>query len=409
MASLSEKRWLSRTALLLLAAGIGTLAYYTTRSASTSGSIATAVVSRGDVDLTVLATGTLKPVKLVAVGAQVSGRVTSVRVKLGQRVSTGDLVAEIDSVTQENALRTTQATLTNVQAQKAEKEATLALAELTFNRQKSMLTQNAVSKADFESAEAAVRTTRAQIEALEAEIIAAEVAVATAQANLGYTRITAPMDGTVLAIVSQEGQTVNATQSAPTIIILGDLDTMTVRAEISEVDVVKVKPGQSLYFTILGDPDHRYEATLQAIEPAPESITSDSDVTSSNSNSSSSSSSSASSAVYYIGVFDVPNKDNYLRTYMTAEVHIILNVAKNVLTVPAGALGEKQPDGGYTVRKVDGEGRISPRSVAIGLNNKITVEIKSGLEEGDRVVIAETSAKTSESSDRRGPPPPMGF
>jgi len=332
-----------------------------------------------------------------------------VRVKLGQRVSTGDLVAEIDSVTQENALRTTQATLTNVQAQKAEKEATLALAELTFNRQKSMLTQNAVSKADFESAEAAVRTTRAQIEALEAEIIAAEVAVATAQANLGYTRITAPMDGTVLAIVSQEGQTVNATQSAPTIIILGDLDTMTVRAEISEVDVVKVKPGQSLYFTILGDPDHRYEATLQAIEPAPESITSDSDVTSSNSNSSSSSSSSASSAVYYIGVFDVPNKDNYLRTYMTAEVHIILNVAKNVLTVPAGALGEKQPDGGYTVRKVDGEGRISPRSVAIGLNNKITVEIKSGLEEGDRVVIAETSAKTSESSDRRGPPPPMGF
>src|SRR3546814_1790453 len=100
------------------------------------------------------------------------------------------------------------------------------------------------------------------IEALEAQIVEAEVAVEIARVDLGYTKITAPIDGTVLAIVTQEGQTVNATQSAPTIIVIGQIDVMTVRAEISEADIVRVRPGQQVYFTILGDPDHRYEATL---------------------------------------------------------------------------------------------------------------------------------------------------
>src|SRR3546814_20214862 len=93
--------------------------------------------------------------------------------------------------------------------------------------------------------------------------------------NLCYAQITAPSDGTVLAIVTQEGQTVNASQSAPTIIVLGQIDVMTVRAEISEADIVHVRPGQAVTFTILADPDPRYEATLGSLEPAPESITGD--------------------------------------------------------------------------------------------------------------------------------------
>src|SRR3546814_4153379 len=136
-----------------------------------------------------------------------------------------------------------------------------------------MVAQNAVSQADYEAAEAQYVDTRAQIEALEAQIVEAEVAVEIARVNLGYTKITAPIDGTVLASVTQEGQTVNASQSAPTIIVLGQIDVMTVRAEISEADIVHVRPGQAVTFTILGDPDHRYEATLGSIEPAPESIT----------------------------------------------------------------------------------------------------------------------------------------
>jgi len=365
----------------------------------------TAVAAIGDVEETVLATGILKPSRLVAVGAQVSGRVTKVNVVLGETVAKGALVAEIDSVTQVNELRTKKAALADVHAQRDEKQATLVLAEQTLARQRAMAARKAVSQADLESAEATAATTRAQIAALEAQIIEAEVAVSTAEANLGYTRITAPIDGTVLSIVSQEGQTVNAAQSTPTIVILGALDVMTVRAEISEVDVVDVRPGQPLYFTILGDPDHRYEATLASIEPAPESIRNDSSF-SDTSTSSSSSSTTSSEAIYYNGIFDVPNEDGRLRTYMTAEVHIVLGRADGVLTIPTAALGARDGDGRYLVRVVEGDGSIAERRVEIGLDDRVTAEVRSGLVAGERVVTGELSAQAAPSSPGG---PPMGL
>lgn len=386
-ASTRRRRWPIATILLLAALGAGMALYFGTRSSSTSAPRTTALVARGNVELTVLATGMLKPTKLVAVGAQVSGRVTSVKVVTGQRVAKGELVAEIDSVTQENALRTARASLAGVRAQKAEREASLVLAERTYARQKSMYLQKAVSQADFESAEAAVATTKAQIASLDSQIVASEIAVGTGEANLGYTKITAPIDGTVLSVVSQEGQTVNANQSAPTILILGTLESMTVRAEISEADVVKVKQGQPVYFTVIGEPDHRYEAALRSIEPAPESIKSDSSF------STAGSSSSSSAAVYYIGVFDVPNKDLSLRTYMTAEVHIILGVAKNVVTVASAALGRKRKDGRHVVRVVGGDNQVTEKFVEVGLNNKVVAEVRSGLVEGERVVVADPPAQ----------------
>lgn len=399
----------SRLPLLILALVVLAGAGYAFRSSFTGAkapAMMTATVSTGNVEETVLATGTLKPSKLVAVGAQVSGRVTALKVELGQQVNKGDLIAEIDSVTQENALRTSKAALANIRAQRVEKEASLLLAEQTLARQKSMLAQKAVSQADFETADANVKTTRAQIEALDASIIEAEVAVSTAEANLGYTQITAPIDGTVLAVVTQEGQTVNAAQSAPTIVIMGQLDVMTVRAEISEADIVRVSAGQPIYFTILSDPERRYEATLASIEPAPESIRSDSSFSTS---STTTSSSSTSSAIYYNGIFNVPNEDGRLRTYMTAEVHIVLGKANDVLTVPAVALGPRNADGSYTVRVVEGD-KITPRKVDIGLNDKVIAEVKSGLKAGDKVVTGEGSATASAAGSRRmGGPPPMGF
>jgi len=393
---------------LAVAGGVAIKSFYFT---SPAVSIMTAPVTVGDIEVTVLTSGTLKPAKLVAVGAQVSGRITALRVALGQEVKTGDLIAEIDSVTQENALRTAKASLANVRAQRKEKEATLKQTELTLARQKRMVAKKAVSQADYETAEAAVDTTKAQIDALDAQIIEAQVAVETAEANLGYTRITAPIDGTVLAIVNQEGQTVNAAQSAPTIVILGQLDTMTVRAEISEADIVKVRSGLPVYFTVLGDPETRYRATLDSIEPAPESITSDSSVTtSSTSSSSSSSSSSSTSAIYYMGVFSVPNPNGQLRTYMTTQVHIVLGEAKGVLTVPASALGPVDRTGRATVQVVDGEGRTTVRKVEVGLNDKIMAEIRSGLSEGERVVTGQGAAGTKTAANvPRRMRPPMGL
>ena len=369
----------------------------------------TAPAQRANIEETVLATGTLKPVRLVAVGSQAFGRVTSIKVKLGDIVRKGDLIAEIDSTTQNNSLRTAEASLANMKAQKAEKEATLEGYNLTLARRKSVFASQAGSEADLETAQTNVKTAQAQIAALEAQIASAEIAVETARAELGYTRIVAPMDGTILSVVNQEGRTVNATQSIPTIVILGDLTTMTVRAEISEADITKAKPGQKIRFNLIGDRSQVYPAVLESIEPAPESITSDSSVTSSTTTSSSSSSSSSSTAIYYIGVFNIPNPDGKFRTYMSAEVNIVLGSADNVLIIPTSAFTSTDATGRAKVRILSSDNKVSEREVTIGLNNKISAEVKSGLQEGERVIIGEAQAKSAGSSANRGGPPPMGM
>ncbi|WP_257169398.1 efflux RND transporter periplasmic adaptor subunit [Bradyrhizobium sp. SRS-191] len=398
------RRWPLAVAGLVVLAGLGLVVNRYTRDPNAN--LATAPVTVGDIEQTVLATGTLKPVKLVAVGAQASGRLVTLNVTLGQKVRAGDLIAEIDSLTQQNTLRTNEAALRNVRAQRDEKQATLALAEANLARQQTTLAQKASSRADYDNAEATVKQTQAQIAQLEAQIIEAEVAIETARVNLGYTRITAPIDGTVLSIATPQGQTVNAVQSAPTIVVLGQVETMTVRVEISEADVVRVRPGQNIYFTILGDPDRRYTATLGTIEPAPESVKTDSSfssTTTTSSSSSSTSSSSSSTAIYYNGVFDVANPDGRLMTYMTAEVHILLGEARNVLTIPSSALGNPNADGSYSVRVLDGSGKLEKRSVRVGLNNKIRAEVQSGLREGERVV---TSSPDEGPKRTVMPPPP---
>lgn len=378
--------------VVVAAAPLGLLAWAKLAPAPASN-LLTAPVLRGDIEEAVLAIGTLKPTKLVAVGAQASGRLNALKVALGQMVKAGDLIAEIDSLEQQNSLRTAQAALANVRAQREEKEATLDLALLALARERKTLDQNASSRADYESAEATVKTTQAQIDQLDAQITQAEIEIETARINLGYTRITAPIDGTVLAIATQEGQTVNATQSVPTIVVLGSLDEMTIRAEISEADVVRVKPGQEVYFTILGDSSHRYTAALQSIEPAPESVKNDSSFSSSE-NESTTSSSSSSEAIYYNGILIVPNADGYLRTYMTAEVHIVLASAKNALTIPVAALGRSEADGNYIVKVLESSGVVAGRTIRTGINNKITVQVLDGLQEGERVV---TGTKPTES------------
>ncbi len=364
----------------------------------------TADVARGDLEQTVVATGTLEPRELVSVGAQVSGRLEKLNVELGQTVHKGELIAQIDAQTQTNALKTARAALATIQAQRAASQASLAKAELEYQRQQMMVAGEATSHADFEAAEAALKAARADIASYDAQIEQARVSVSTAAVNLDYTRISAPMDGVVVSIVTKQGQTVNAIQSAPTIVILAQLDVMTVKAEISEADVIKVKPGQPVYFTILGDPDHRYQAKLRQIEPAPDSIVS---VVNSNSSASTTSSSTSSTAIYYNGLFEVPNEDGRLRALMTAQVTVVLASKHDVLQIPATALGEKTRDGRYLVRVQDAEGKTQQRQVTIGLDNNVTAEVIDGLKAGEKVIVGEAGAAKTASTSRRpmGPPP----
>lgn len=427
---------------------LAALAWYFLKPKSEQPQYITAEVTRGNIEDSVLATGVLEATQMVNVGAQVSGQVKKMNVKLGDQVKQGQLIAQIDSIRQENEVKTAEASIKNQQAQLAVKQANLAKVEAEYQRQRNMYAQDATSRTEYEAALASFRTAQADIKAINAQIEQSRLTLDTARENLGYTRIVAPMDGTVVAIVTEEGQTVNANQSAPTIVKLAKLDTMTIKAEISEADVMKVEPGQKVYFTTLGDNETKHYATLRQVEPAPTSI---------NSETSNSTSSSSSTAVYYNALFDVPNEDGKLRIDMTAQVYIILAEANQVLTVPASALttanrpqrsrgegrgakvsGEKRPDQDNAqnnrpqrlnltaeqqqllqqgkvklsmVRILQADGIARPQQVLVGLNNRVSAEVIAGLKQGDQVIIADASDSSNDSAKRSnsrgGPSGPM--
>ncbi|RZI81989.1 MAG: efflux RND transporter periplasmic adaptor subunit [Rubrivivax sp.] len=396
-----QSAWLAprRVALLaLVVAGLAWGIHHFYFKPPAPPEVITAVAALGDMEDTVLASGTIKAFKDVSVGAQVSGQIKKLHVALGDKVKQGQLVAEIDSTTQQNAWRNAQAQVALLQAQLRAKQATLTQVELAFTRKKNLLAQDAGSRVDFEDAQAALATARADIAVLDAQIQQAKTSLDTARANLDYTRITAPLDGVVVAVLAEEGRTVNANQSAPTIIKLSKLDTVQIKAQISEADVVRVKPGLPVYFTILGEPNRRYEAKLKSIEPAPESAQTDNTT-------SATTSSSTATAIYYNGLFEVPNPDGKLRVAMTAQVFVVLAKAKDALLIPATALSDKASNGQYTVRVLEGAGpdqKVKPRKVRVGLNNRVQAQVLEGLKAGDKVVVGE-AAEGADGSRRGGP------
>lgn len=388
--------------VLLALAGWGIKAKWFTKAAAPQ--VITADAEVADMEDTVLASGTIVAAKQVSVGAQVSGQVKRLYVALGDKVSQGQLIAEIDATPQTNALRNAESALLSIQAQRAAKSAALVQAELAFKRQQTLLKEDATSRAEFEAAQASLSTLKAEIAAQDAQIQQARITVDTQRLNLSYTRITSPMDGVVVAVVTEEGRTVNANQSAPTIVKIATLDTVTIKAQISEADVVRVKPGQPVYFTILGAPRERYQAKLRAVEPAPESAQSESSTTST--------SSSSTAAIYYNGLFEVPNPDGKLRVSMTAQVSVVLAQAKDALVIPASALGKRGKGGRYDVKVQEGQGdeaKVVTRSVRIGLNNRVQAQVLEGLKAGDKVVVGEAQAGEPGSTGRRAGGAPRMF
>ncbi|MEH2919550.1 efflux RND transporter periplasmic adaptor subunit [Samsonia erythrinae] len=382
-----QSRFLTRrrAAIILVLIAAGVLIHLSFSRSSPASNYITATAEIADLEETVLADGKIEAQKQVSVGAQATGQIKALHVKLGDKVKKGQLIAEIDDLTQQDTLRDGEAALKNIQAQRAAKLAELRNNELSWQRQKMLMKRGLGAQADYDSAKATLDATRANIDALDAQIVQAQITVNTAKVNLGYTQIRSPMDGTVVAIPVEAGQTVNAIQTTPTIAKVANLETMTIKAQISEADVVKVKTGMPVWFSILGEPGKRYEATLSSIEPAPDAINDDA-VSSSGM---SSSGSSSNSAVYYNGQFEVKNPDGILRISMTAQVHILLSSVKNALVVPATALTMR--DGKWHIQVVSANQKVESRAVTLGLNDNVRTEIRSGLSVGERVVIGQSS------------------
>ncbi|HGM5493467.1 TPA: efflux RND transporter periplasmic adaptor subunit [Serratia fonticola] len=374
-----NKRRLVAMALLCLVVSIGVVVWYLV-TPKHNRAYDTEEITRGDIEKTVLATGILKPALQVSVGAQVNGQLQKLYVKQGDRVTRGQLLAEIDPTLQQNALRKSEAALQSAQAQKQVTQATLKQYQQELKRQLKLDREGAGVKSDLEKAQAQFQTQVAQLKVNDAQIVQAQMELETAKANLGFTRIVAPIDGEVLGIVTKEGQTIVSSQTVPTILVLADVDTMTVHTRISETDILKVRVGQPLWFYVVADPKQRYESVMGSIQEAPGEALQD--------NNSSNSSNQQASAVYYSGVFAIANGKRLLRTSMTAQVFIITEQAKNALRVPVAAFGEQQGKDRYQVQVINGK-QLESRWVRIGLNDRQFAEVKEGLKEGDRVVLAQ--------------------
>lgn len=342
-------------------------------------------VRRQNVEKVVNATGEVKAVDLVTVGAQVSGKIEKLYVSIGQTVKMGDMIAEIDSTTQQNDVDIAKAKMSSYQAQLKAAKTSLKIARKQYQRMQSLKKQNAASTEDLENAEDGYESAMSKVAEIEASLKETEISLSTAETNLGYTKITAPLDGTIVSVPVKVGQTINAAMDTPTIVQIADLNQMEIYIEISEGDIGNIKPGVKVTYSVLADMNKVYETTLKSIDPALTLLTDDqyTEVVDS------------SEAIYFYGRLVVPNADGKLRIGMTTQNVIYVESAEDVLTVPAMAL-KGDVDGKYVeVRTAEG---VERRPVITGVSDDLNVEIKKGVSEGEEVVIAKMSS--AEISDK---------
>lgn len=343
-------------------------------------------VKRGGVAETVTAQGQLEPREYVDVGAQVSGQLKALHVEIGDTVKQGDLIAEIDPRVYEAQVEASEARLQTLQAQLAEQQAQIDFARLQYQRNQRLIKVDAVSQETLQDSETSLRVAEARVKSLKAQLEEAKSTLAGNKTNLEFTRIYAPISGTVVVETTKQGMTVNANQTAPVIVQLANLDVMTVRAQVAEADVMRLREGMDVSFTTLGNMERRWHGTVRQILPSPEII---------------------NDVVLYNALVDAQNEDRQLMTGMSTQMFFDLGSASDVLTVPASALGRKleadacEEGQGYVVRIPMGKEELAEREVCIGLLSRADAEVLSGLKEGELVAIPRRAETAAQSTSRR--------
>jgi macrolide-specific efflux system membrane fusion protein len=325
-----------------------------------------AMIERGRIENTVTAAGTMQPGLWVDVGAQVSGQLRNLAVDVGDVVKAGDFLAEIDASVQVNRVEASRASLEAEKAQRSARVAAVELALLKLERQKELVGRDLTSQTNLDDAINQLAAAESALAELDARVLSGTASLASDEAQLAYSRILAPMAGTVVALATIEGQTLNAVQQVPTILRIADLSTMIVRADVSEADVGLLKVGMSAYFMTLGGGERRWHGNVDQILPTPNVV---------------------NNVVFYPVLFSVTNEDRALLPEMTAQVFFVVESADDVLKVPVGALRYKDGRSDVaTVRVVDEEGEGQPRDVTLGITDRVFREVIDGLAEGEKVI-----------------------
>jgi len=421
----------------VLAVAIGGFAFLQNRNKAPD--LQTVEVSRGDIEVTISAAGKIQPKNFVDVGAQVSGQLEAFLVEVGDRVEKGDLLAEIDETLAKTKVEADRAQLKELQASFAQQQASLELSKANYARADMLYKADAISQAEYQSAVADRKIANARLTQLEAQIERQNSTLEADLATLEFTRIYAPISGTVVSQAAVEGQTLNANQTTPTILRIADLSVMTVEADVSEADVLRVKQGQDAYFTTLGGGKEKWTTSVRQVLPQPEVL---------------------NDVVLYKVLLDVSNDEERLKPEMTAQVFFVSGSAKDAVIAPVAALRdarqrpartedgdqprrqrersggvmaanasepaetqdgpraqmralmEANPEAQRKIATVLVNGKPEPRPVLVGISNRTEAEILFGLEPGDIVVTgqAQSGAGTQSKNDnsRRNRPPGMG-
>ncbi|MDR2789405.1 MAG: efflux RND transporter periplasmic adaptor subunit [Campylobacteraceae bacterium] len=363
--------------ILLALAALAAIACFLFLKSDDDTQYMTEKVKRGDIVKSVSAVGEIGALKLVNVGAQASGQIESIHVNIGEKVKKGDLIAKIDSTSQKNELHVTQAKLESYKSQLKSAEVALKMAKSRYNRSKMLLDNDAVSKQEFENVENEYELAKSKAIETDSLIRQTKISLETAQKNLDYTVITAPLEGTIVSLPVKVGQTVNAMMDTPTIAQIADLSSVEILMEISEGDILKVKPNQSVKFSILSD-SAVYETTIKSIDPALTTLT----------NNKYGGVTEANEAVYYYARAEVANPDERLRIGMTTQSFIEIDKRGDVLIVPLSAVYEK--DGRKYVQILDGK-QVLTKEIIAGLSDDLFMEAQSGLAENEDVITTQMS------------------
>ena len=329
-------------------------------------------VTRGTIEEVVTSQGKLEPKQYVDVGTQVSGQLKKIHVDIGNAVHKGELLAEIDPRVYQAQVEAGEAKLNSLRAQLNQQKAEAVLAEQNLKRNQNLIAVNAVSQQALQETESQAAVAKAQVDSIAAQIQETQSNLKASQTNLGFTKIYAPMDGTVTTLPTKEGQTLNANQTTPTVMQVANLDTMTVRAQVAEADVNRLKENMPAYFTTLGDTEQRWQGTVRQIQPSPELV---------------------NDVVLYDVLIDVKNEGRQLKTGMTTQVFFILGKADDAVIVPAEVLTrraskeDKQNGKAYRVAVATEKGR-EQRIIHVGLQTRTQAQVIDGLKEGERVFVS---------------------
>ncbi len=314
----------------------------------------TARVERRDLSSSVIATGIIKP-KVgaeVRVGSRVSGIVNKLHVNVGDRVSKGALLAELDPVELEARVSQAEAALKNA-------EVSLELARQEVERKRALFREELLPQSELDQAETTVKLDEARLEEAAANL-------ATARIQLDYTKIQAPIGGVVASVSTQEGETVAASFAAPTFVTIIDLRRLEVWAYVNETDIGKVEPGQKAVFTVNTYPDTDFEGAVSAIQPGAEV---------------------RDNVVNYVTLIQIaPGHGRTLRPEMTTTVNITMETREGTLAVPNSAVRRER--GRRFVYVLEGD-EPAKRWVKTGWRDETHTEVTDGVEEGERVITGD--------------------